>query len=165
MLCRTYTREMHYGIETRWRTINKTILKFALHLSVFWCGKRTVDRWLQLFSLWFLLHAAFLFMRNGISFPRFFQHGKDTLAHKVMHSITSYSKSKIRSQKKDFQGMIFFQGMNLFQEMILFQGMILSQGMNLFQGMILRRSIEAWVSIFNVDQYINKHFDLQSINQ
>ena len=41
MLCRTYTREMHCGIETRWRTVNKTIVKLALHLSVFWCGKRT----------------------------------------------------------------------------------------------------------------------------
>ena len=35
MLCRTYTREMHCGIETRWRTVNKTTVKLALHLSVF----------------------------------------------------------------------------------------------------------------------------------
>ena len=41
MLCRTCTREMHYGIEIRWQTVNKTIVKLALHLSVFWCGKQT----------------------------------------------------------------------------------------------------------------------------
>ena len=53
-------------------------------------ARYTVDRWLQLLSLWFLLHAAFLFMGNGISFPWFSQHGNDTLPVTIV-TVKSYS--------------------------------------------------------------------------